>query len=543
MVFLIIYLLSCILIGVYFFSNYFKGGEKFLNTTWIHFLDSGGQPEFHNILPIFVPNTSVVLFVFKLTEGLDEKPMVEYYDKDGKRIGDPNKSYLTHREILEHCLKVFHAQGETCQTIMLIGTHKDCPNQKLKTDDLQECLKPFKNKVVFFNNQPIALLNCLSKTIEDMNIVQQIREQLLQVNKDVKSQDVESTETPMAWFGLELELKKTSQREKSNHKGILSLEQCKQVADKLEYFRDNSGQFDEAMQHFVKYNIFLHYSEVLPDVVFCDPQVLLIMVTQIVKYHYKLQHSQCVVKGEQQMMFRDNAYISTKILKDISSQYSDKKGFFSSENFLKLLSHLKIISAVQGDVYLMPALLQNTDDPAAMVGEIEGKERLPPLCISFDGGCAPSGVFCSLMATLLQSEKWELCMKEDKDKVDKPYCLFQNCVTFRYEMSTIITLVDFFSHFSIYMYRPDKKQKQPVFPSNIIRYKVHDCIRTIADKLSYRNLKFQDAIECPRHPQENHVALWHKENDEYECTRDGTCTGSIPEDHKMWMENTGLLNV
>ena len=495
-----------------------------MNTTWIHFIDSGGQPEFHDLLPVFVPNTSVVLFVFKLSEGLDERPIVEYYGPNGP-IGDPFESYLTHREILEHCLKIFHAQGESCQTILLIGTHKDCPEQKLKTDDLQECLKPVKKKVVLFpNNQPIALLNCLSNTNEDMNIVKEIREQLLQAIKDVGSE-----ETPMAWFGLELALKKASQNKKSKHKGILSLEQCQVEANQFEYFRDNSGQFDAAMQHLVKYNIFLHYSEVLPDVVFCDPQVLLAMVTEIVQLHYKLKHSQCAVKGESQIMFRDNAYISAEILNCISSQYSDKKGLFSSEQFFKLLSYLKIISAIQSDVYLMPALLQNADDPAAMVGEIDGKKRLPPLCISFDGGCAPSGVFCSLVATLLQSEKWELCMNNEK-----PRCLFRNCVTFRYEMSIIITLLDLFSHFSMYMYIPTYMCVNAC-PSTI-RNKVHEHIHTIAKNLQYPNLKFQDAIKCPQHLQENHLALWHQ--DVYECTHDGACTGLIPEDCKIWI---GLL--
>ena len=485
-----------------------------------------------------------MLFVFKLSEGLDEKPMVEYYDKDGKCIGDPNKSYLTHREILEHCLKVFHAQGETCQTILLIGTHKDYPEQKLKTDDLQECLKPFQKKVVLFpKNQPIALLNCLSKTNEDMNIVQEIREQLLRVVEDVKSeevQDVESKETPMAWFGLELALKKASQSEASKHKGILSLEQCKLEADKFEYFRANSGQFDAAMQHFVKYNIFLHYSEVLPDVVFCDPQVLLTMVTQIVQYHYKLKHSQCAVKGEPQIMFRDNAYISAEILKYISSQYSDKKGVFSSDNFLKLLLHLKIITAIPKDVYLMPALLQNADDPAAMVGEIEGKERLPPLCISFNGGCAPCGVFCSVVATLLQLNNWKLCMNSDK-----PHCCFRNCVTFSYRVQTIITLVDFFSHFAIYMYIRKDSNLQKVSPVNIKNI-VHESIVTVAKSLQYSILTFQDAIRCPSHPEENHVALWHlpspsEEEEYYKCTVEDVCTGSIPGEYQVWMKNAGSL--
>ena len=47
----------------------FQGGEKLLTSKWIHFIDSGGQPEFHDLLPVFVPNASVMLFVFNLSEG------------------------------------------------------------------------------------------------------------------------------------------------------------------------------------------------------------------------------------------------------------------------------------------------------------------------------------------------------------------------------------------------------------------------------------------------------------------------------------------
>ena len=40
--------------------------RKFLSTTWIHIIDSGGQPEFHDLLPLFAKNTSVVIFVLNL---------------------------------------------------------------------------------------------------------------------------------------------------------------------------------------------------------------------------------------------------------------------------------------------------------------------------------------------------------------------------------------------------------------------------------------------------------------------------------------------
>ena len=60
-----------------------ESNRKFLSTTWIHIIDSGGQPEFHDLLPLFAKNTSVVIFVLKACEALDHKPMVEYHEEDG----------------------------------------------------------------------------------------------------------------------------------------------------------------------------------------------------------------------------------------------------------------------------------------------------------------------------------------------------------------------------------------------------------------------------------------------------------------------------
>ena len=283
----------------------------------------------------------------------------------------------------------------------------------------------------------------MSDENEDQKIVEQIRKLLLV--RVTKGTNIEKT--PMAWFGLELALKKASQHSKPN--GILSLEQCKLEANNFAFFRTRSGQFDEALKHFVEHNIFLYYPDVLPNVtvVFCDPQVLLTMVTEIVKHHYKVKQSECGVKGT---TFRYNAYITADMLESILPQYYN--GTFSPKCFLKLLSDLNVVSAVNesGD-HLMPALLQNAENLATKVGEIEGKKRLPPLCISFNGGCAPSGVFCSLVTTLLQSVNWKLCM--DKGK---PYCCYRNCITFTYQ-TTIITLVDYFTHLCISQYNPKIK--------------------------------------------------------------------------------------
>ena len=510
-------------------SGNFQGGEKLLTSKWIHFIDSGGQPEFHDLLPVFVPNTSVVLFVFNLSEGLDEKPEIEYHGSKG-RIGKSYKSYLTHKEILEHCLKVFSIQGEKVPNIMLIGTHNDHNDKKLQVTDLDKFLKTFQQgiNVVQFGTQPIAMLDCLSDEDEDM--VAEIRKQIMEVIEDIDSED-----TPMAWFGLEFALRNASQKKSSNPKGILSLEQCKQEADLLNYFKSHSGQFDAALQHLVNHNIFLHYPNVLPDVVFCDPQVLLDMVTQIVQHHYTLKHK-AVNKKIAPLM---DGNISADILKSIPLQCSDVNGIFPLESLLKLLTYLKIISPIQKShvMYLMPALLPIANNPAA---EIPYKEKcVSPLCISFDGGCAPNGVFCSLVTTLLQSENWKLCMTEWK-----PHCCFRNCVTFVYQEVAVITLVDFFTHFSIYLYIPTHPNTGKISP-HIIRNVVHQSIRAVSNRLQYSHLKFQDAIPCPEHHDDNHVALWRQPElcgigaAYFKCTVSDIYTGPIPDVYKDWMESTG----
>lgn len=452
-----------------------------------------------------------------MTEGLNEKPKVEYYGRDGP-MGHPRESHLTHEEILKHSLKVFSAQGEQCSKILVIGTHKDCPEQRLSISELHECLKGFKQNVVNFGpKQPIALVDCFSREVEE-EIVKDIRSHILE--------NVEEEETPIAWFGLELALKKLS--ENAQQKGVLSYDQCKMEANKFEYFKSTNGQFEAALQHLVKHNIFLYYPETLPDIVFCDPQVLITMVTQTVEFRYMLNKRGYT--GEM-VEFVENAYISTDILEHISSQY--KQWGLPPESFLKLLSYLKITCKVDSsNKYLMPALLQNVDNPAGRVETFDGKELLAPLCISFDGGCAPNGVFCSLIATLLQAEDWKLCIRDGI-----PRCCFRNCVTFTYLKKSIITLIDFFSYFSLYVYIPSHGKAPCPFK---IRNVIHEFISEVAKSLHLSKLKLYDAIRCPAHPKSNHVALWEQSDGEdyYQCTTEDTCTDHLPPDYDVWKEKT-----
>ena len=459
-----------------------------------------------------------MVFIFKLSESLHHKPKIEYFDSSGP-IGDPCDSYLTHKEILEHSLKTFHEPSGQSPTILVIGTHKDC-EQKLEIQDLNECLKPIDKSVVPFGSELIALVDCLSNHDQERDeVIEDIRSTIMEAAESIKSQKI-----PLAWFGLEMELIRASKPVG----GVLKMDKCKEEADKFPFFKNNRGQFDAALQHLVEQNIFLHYPEILPDIVFCDSQVLLNEVTRIVQYHYKLKTSKRARRGGMKS-FVDNGYISTSILKTIN-----KDNRLEPDIFLKLLSQLNIISSLgRSNLYLMPALLSNTENPDTMIKQIHGKEDILPLCIRFEVGCAPSGLFCSLVAHLLQSENWKLSMNHGI-----PSCCFHNCVAFEYCEETIVTLMDLFTHFRVYVQTPPNDA-----PLNCqqIQDKVHISIDEVHKRYK---LKYEDAIPCPAHPGQNHVAMWRSNSKEYyKCTVESGKSGPIPKGYEVWKKALRLMGM
>ena len=129
---------------------------------WVQFIDSGGHQQNHDILPLFVQNSGASIFVFKLSEKLSEHSMIEYY-ADGKRLGKPYQSPLSHVEILKQCIGAMCSQDAQLEEkrvvreeekeeeveedrvrsplIIVVGTHSDeagkCKDETIEEKDRQ----------------------------------------------------------------------------------------------------------------------------------------------------------------------------------------------------------------------------------------------------------------------------------------------------------------------------------------------------------------------------------------------------------------------
>ena len=108
--------------------------NEILGSNWIYFIDSGGQPHFHNLLPHFVHGISVALFVHRLSGKLEDYPMIEYFERN-EAIGEAYRSSLTTEDTLK-CL-VRSMQSHTIEDekpkLVFIGTFLDKIGQSSET--------------------------------------------------------------------------------------------------------------------------------------------------------------------------------------------------------------------------------------------------------------------------------------------------------------------------------------------------------------------------------------------------------------------------
>ena len=78
----------------------------------LEMIDCGGQPQIYEILPVFLRHLDFYVFVFRLFDELDSRPLIEFY-VEGKPVGDPVESSQTIEQLLQYCARSMH----TCMIV------------------------------------------------------------------------------------------------------------------------------------------------------------------------------------------------------------------------------------------------------------------------------------------------------------------------------------------------------------------------------------------------------------------------------------------
>ena len=296
--------------------------QHFLDCDWIYLIDSGGQIEFLEVLPAFLQQASVCLFVTKLSEMLNERPKIEYF-VNGKPVGEPTLCPFTNKEMLMRCVQTIE-DGSMNQSskLVMVGTHRDLEHQCSETREeknqmLREVLCKFEQSLIFFGQRMKELifpLNAKNPGPQDHEVASQITRVITTTASSLKRR-----KTPISWFKFEQYITKAA---KDQRRKIMCKKECLQIARS---FHLSKKDHEAALDHLASFSVIHYYPNLLPDVVFVDPQFLLDKISELVKLCHKLRHNpdpHTATKGELQK-FKNEGCITLKLLKEFPDEYTD----------------------------------------------------------------------------------------------------------------------------------------------------------------------------------------------------------------------------
>ena len=361
-------------------------------------VDSGGQPQFHELLTAFVRNASLGIFVFNLSEQLDDKPEIKYY-KNGQPCGESYKFPLSHKEIFQHCVQTISslcpinrslpstetvepstisieteepstASIETEETtvtskfikpeILVVGTHreeedKSKESREEKEEKLKEILQPYDDAGLIKNaGKYIFAIDSISRSYSDKDVRDKIRRGIVKAVKPFCK-----TALPLQYYALELELELQAKKEKHD---VISFERCfREIGPSLNFSRKT---FLAAIQHLDELNLILYFKSQAPDVIFTNPNTLLDKVGEIVEKSYiwrgKVPSNEDQWISNESVLLVKRGEVTLEVLKSFESSYVE--GLFDHITLTKILTHLFVLLPISKDKYFMPALLDISED-------------------------------------------------------------------------------------------------------------------------------------------------------------------------------------
>ena len=513
------------------------GSELLHEIEWVQFVDSGGQEQFLEVYPAFHRRTSVWIFVLKLSEKLDEHPKVEYYDPGGKLVCRPSTAVHTNKQILLCTMQSLRSHG-CAPKILIVGTHKDKEHECDESRDeknrkLREMLLPeFENELIFLGEEMRELifpLNAQSPGADERRIAQEIRKVIME--KCSPQADM----LPLGWYALELKLREIAEALGSQ---VISYKVCFDVARKLHF---DEQSFNAALSYLDELNIIYYYRGVLSDMVFCDTQVLLDKVTELVHMSYKLRDNpspKCAgTFGAEWRRFRDYGVVSSKLLECDAFKKHYVADLFTPRELIKLFQSLLILAEFsEDDRYFMPSLLKHL-----VPAELEKHRSTTSFILHFPHGTR-NGIFYSLIAFLISNNNcfphaWKLAVQS---RSTIPVCLSRNCIVFSVpSFPGKVTLIESYGFYEVHIRSPVDQPKLCLH----VRDAMMAGLEKAAANLHYTNSHPVLAFPCPCSQGELHPAtVAGADQTLWLCSIDDDMCGQLEEKQLMWISSKRSKN-
>jgi len=400
----------------------------------VYLTDTGGQPEFQELLPILVCGPSVFFLVFRLDLELNSRYQVEYINSSGESIV-PYESALTVQETLLQSLATIASTSITRMVggkrvdimprAFFVGTHKDrVSDQHLHQIDntLQAVVKrteAYREGIVQFASESHLILpvNNLSESEED---VQQIRAAVECIGKQGDNYRVK---TPFSWHMFSNILQQMKPP-------VLEYKQCFKLAKKCGI--KTRDEMRDALQ-FLHENVgVIRYYRDVPELrafIIKDLWYLFDVITDLLVATFTFDRTDPSLR---ELFMRKGIFPL-----DVFEKLAKSTEFLPPSKLVLLLQHLNIVAQLRKDGvssrYFIPCVLAHSGNSQSTVSSTT-LSCACPLLVTFEIGYCPKGLFGSLAVHLLENKmvsRLEWSLEEDEIFRDQicfsvgPYDSFQ----------------------------------------------------------------------------------------------------------------------
>ena len=508
-----------------------------LFTHSIRILDSGGQPQFHELVSIFLPGITGIISVFKLSECLAVHGEVAFF-KQGKSMNVPYESYYSNEQVIRHDLQVIQSEAarsgmEEMPNLAFVGTFRDeqdsCPETPDQKDErlhtiITEVLPEELQKCVITNgstlNQVTFQVNAKEPDTVDFEAVGRLKGALVGQSR------AQSTDLPLKWHGLEVALRMMM---KELGRQSLRRRECEFIGHKLGF---DLASLNAALDYLRKLNIISFY-DVLPNVIFGSSQVILNKITDLICYSLELKGGKCAVVGAERK-FVQQGIISLELLKTTALSKKCAQELFEPEDLVNVLISQLVLSEVGKKEYIVPCVLE--------VCSVYPSPPLPKGCLRssfillFSKKSPMCGIYCCTISSLLSDAGWVL-LKEGGEVIE----VARNSITFQMPKSfpgKVIFRDPLSSYLEVILEFPPVKHIQKLYNEirNAFLVAIKRAMKTLNYKVRAPDVSFLCPVQNVRCSALPHPATVDDSLNYLKCSlKPGSVWDDLTSDQMMWL--------
>ena len=342
-----------------------RGSASLFHARLLLISDSGGQPNFLDIFPLFVRNKCLALYTLKLNELLDAIPRFSYCIKGHFISMADTMLQYSYWQLLESLAKSMSSflpslslqspdcRGNACFAV--IGTFADrmdeCVDESLedKNINLDHRLKVYEQLRIKYKSKAILPINAVtSDKVKRREYMMELRQQIN------KAPSIKVT-IKLRWFVFYLTLLSEA---KDKKRAILSLQECLDIGRSLDM---DEQETRKAITFFHNLNLILHYqTKELDDLVIVELKPILDLVSLLIGSSFinkdeLLQFFSVKLPAGFREHFQQYGCFDQQTLENCF-KFPE---LLSAKAFINLLAEIKAIAVIEKSIaFFMPCVLR-----------------------------------------------------------------------------------------------------------------------------------------------------------------------------------------